>query len=204
MSLHKKHLMKSKKTQLLFLFGISILSLVSLLFLFQNSPSKLSPIVNKTYWFILHRQSNREELFMGVAGDRTKSKHIKTFVVKTGISGQRPTPLPKLLGREYWLIVEKHPEPDNPETAPYFLTLDIPSPTGTPFGPVPYLECQGQCNWVRPGDFGLHGINGDTERLSTTNLGSSGCIRHTDEDITYLYDLLDPTKQEIRYYVEDN
>ena len=72
-----------------------------------------------------------------------------------------------------------------------------------PFGPTPYIECDGQCNWILPGAFGLHGVNGNSEKLSEFDLGSSGCIRHSNEDITYLYNLLDPEKEEIRYYIED-
>ena len=68
---------------------------------------------------------------------------------------------------------------------------------------MPYTECNGQCNWILPGAFGLHGVNGDLSRLSIENPGSSGCIRHSDEDITYLYNNLDPQKEEIRYYIED-
>jgi hypothetical protein len=156
------------------------------------------------YWFVLHRKSQTEELLQGEPGNREKSKVIKTFQVKAGRPGERPTPLPQLLGREYWLITKKQPEPSNPETAPYFITLDVPAPSEPPYGPSPYLECNGQCDWVRPGDFGLHGVAGMPERLSKEDPGSSGCIRHTDEDITYLYNLLEPDKGEIRYYIEDN
>jgi len=28
-------------------------------------------------------------------------------------------------------------------------------------------------------------------------------VRHRDEDITYIYNLLEPEREEIRYYVED-
>lgn len=51
--------------------------------------------------------------------------------------------------------------------------------------------------------FGLHGTGGQPEKLSKDDPGSSGCIRHKDEDITYLYNLLDPQKEEIRYYVSE-
>lgn len=163
------------------------------------------------YWFLLHRKSNVEFLYFGVPGVQKESKLIKTMQVKAGIPRERPTPLPKLVGREYWRIVDKMETHDNPETAPYFLTLDVPVGEEEPFGPVPYEECNGpstslrtsQCNWILPGAFGLHGINGDWERLSNKNPGSSGCLRHKDEDITYLYNLLDPKRQEIRYYIED-
>lgn len=83
------------------------------------------------------------------------------------------------------------------------MSLDIPISEEAPFGPRPYLECDGQCNWELPGKFGLHGVGGDNRRLSMDDPGSSGCVRHKDEDIRYLYNLLDPGKSEIRYYVED-
>jgi hypothetical protein len=31
------------------------------------------------------------------------------------------------LGKEYWLITKKESAKENPETAPYFLTLNIPA-----------------------------------------------------------------------------
>lgn len=187
--------------------GIWIISSIVILGYFQqitNSQSVLSSQKqNNAYWFVLHRKSNIEELYQGVPGNRGKSTHIKSFTVKTGIPGERPTPLPKLLGREYWIITEKHEELENPETAPYFLTLNIPSPTEEPFGPTPYEECSGQCHWILPGAFGLHGSGGNPEKLSPDDPGSSGCIRHSDEDISYLYNLIDPHIQEIRYYIQD-
>lgn len=157
----------------------------------------------RLYWFLLHRASNVEFLYIGVPGDAEQSQLLKTFTVKSGIPGERPTPLPQLVGRDYWLLVDKFEQLDNPETAPYFLTLDIPFSEDYPYGPVPYEECGGQCDWVLPGAFGLHGVASDASRLSPENAGSSGCIRHSDEDIAYLYHLLDPKKEAIRYYVED-
>lgn len=164
----------------------------------------MPPEPQKDYWFVLHRTSNKEELYQGVPGNKYKSQLLKTFQVKTGRPGERPTPLPQIMGKEYWLIIKEQPELNNPETAPYFLTLNIPAPAEAPFGPVPYNECGGQCDWVKPGDFGLHGTGGDLSKLSQEDPGSSGCIRHRDEDITYLYNLLNPEKEEIRYYVENN
>lgn len=165
----------------------------------------LSKTTKNSYWLLLHRKSNIEELFMGNPGIREKSFLIKTFTVKTGIPNMRPTPLPQLLGREYWIIIDKFEDYENPETSPYFLTLDVPVPTAEPFGPSPYLECGGhQCNWVREGLFGLHGTGGDPAKLAKDNPGSSGCIRHSNEDITYLYNLLDPKKEEIRYYIQES
>lgn len=159
-------------------------------------------IKRDSYWFILNRKSNIEKLYKGVLGDEKNSILIKTFVVKTGIPGERPTPLPSLMGRDYWIITEKTPVEDNPETAPYYLTLNIPVSDDVPYGPQPYMECNGQCNWQLPGAFGLHGIGGDESKISPENPGSSGCIRHRDEDITYLYNLLD-LKDEVRYYIYD-
>lgn len=190
---------------------ILLISSISLFFItvliFNTRPVKevKGEQVKKEYWFLLHRKSNAEYLYKGIAGDVFSSDLVREFKVKTGIPGQRPTPLPKLVGREYWKIIKKEAQTgvDFPETAPYFLTLDIPAPSEEPYGPVPYVECNGQCSWVLPGAFGLHGVNGDLSRLSPENPGSSGCIRHKDEDITYLYNLLDPEKEELKYYIED-
>jgi len=160
--------------------------------------------IKNDYWLVLYRKSNKEFLYLGIPGDMKNSKLIKSFIVKTGIPGERPTPLPKLVELDYWIITKKAESFENPETAPYFLSLNIPAPTGIPFGPEPYLECGGiQCQWELPGEFGLHGVNGDESKLASENPGSSGCIRHKDSDITYLYNLLNPTKEEIRYYIED-
>jgi len=186
-----------------------VLLILSLIVLYQINSHKFESSVmhemfaEKSYWFLLHRKSNVEYLYFGEPGNKENSAILKKFKVKTGIPGERPTPLPDLVGREYWLIISKWEVFDNPETAPYFLTLDIPVTENPPFGPEPYLECNGQCNWELPGAFGLHGNSGDPEKLAESNPGSSGCIRHTSEDITYLYNLLNPEKQRIRYYVED-
>lgn len=171
----------------------------------KTNKKEVASVTDKkqAYWFVLHRSQNREDLYWGVPGVKGESEIVKTFTVKTGIPGERPTPLPQLLGKEYWKIVEKHEENENPETAPYFLTLDVPAPSEWPYGPTPYTECNGeQCDWNMPGYFGLHGTGGDIDKLTPENPGSSGCIRHRDEDITYLYNLLDPSKGEIRYYIE--
>ncbi len=155
------------------------------------------------YWMRLYRKSKKEFLYQGVPGDTTQSTLLKEFTVNVGEENKRPTPLPKLMGKEYWNIIAKYEVKDNPETAPYFLTLDIPWSDEYPFGPTPYNECAGlQCNWVRPGSFGLHGIASTPEKL--TDAGSSGCIRHEDQDITYLYNLFNPSENApIRYYIED-
>lgn len=194
--------MKKHFFQLLGVFLIIYFALFLILSLEQEAKD-VSSIPKESYWLMLHRKSNVEYLYLGIPGERDKSELVKTFKVKAGIAGQRPTPLPKLLGRDYWLITGKAETKDDPETAPYFLILDIPYSEEYPYGPVPYLECTGQCDWILPGSFGLHGINGDPSRLSTENPGSSGCVRHTDEDITYLYNLFDPEKEKIRYYIED-
>lgn len=192
---------------------VIVLELLFLVFQQQGDQERniTSSEPQKVYWFLLHRKSNVEFLYHGIQGEKEKSKLIKKFQVKTGIPGERPTPLPKLLGKEYWMITQKHEEKENLETAPYFLTLNIPVTEEEPFGPSPYRECfwsdsampDGQCHWQLPGAFGLHGVNGDLTRLLQENPGSSGCIRHTDEDITYLYNLLDVQKEPVRYYIED-
>ena len=190
------------------IFAFIVLVLVfffGLIFYKDNTDTKslevLSSNVKLSYWLLLHRKSNVEFLYSGLPGQKDKSKLVKTFQVKSGIPGQSPTPLPKLLGREYWVITQKEESKDNPETAPYFLTLDIPVTDDYPFGPTPYNECNGQCDWILPGYFGLHGVNGDEGKLSNENPGSSGCIRHKDQDIIYLYNLIEPEKNEIRYYI---
>lgn len=189
------------------LFLLLLVSTVALALLTTNSssaPTVLSTNAQKNeFWFELLRRSNVELLYYGKAGEKEKSTLVKQFNVKSGILGKKPTPLPQLLGRDYWLIKDKYPSTDNPETAPYFLELDVPVSEESPFGPEPYLECDGQCDWELPGYFGLHGINGDMEKMSPDNEGSSGCVRHSDEDITYLYNLLDPHIEPIRYYVLD-
>lgn len=204
------------------IFVLLVLFILFSIFLFrENTGTKSLEVLSSntipSYWLLLHRKSNIEFLYSGVPGEKDKSILMKTFIVKTGIPGESPTPLPKLLGREYWLITKKEDSIDNPETAPYFLTLDVPVTDDYPFGPTPYSECSvppdgsprgeageaKQCDWQIPGYFGLHGINGDDNKLSNENPGSSGCIRHKDSDIVYLYNLLDPSREEIRYYIED-
>ena len=187
-----------------FFFGLFFTILVGLsAFLFLTTFSLPQQKKEESFWLLLKRLSNKEYLYIGTAGNISKSKLIKSFTVKSGIPKERPTPLPYVLGKKYWIITEKHEEKDNPETAPYFLTLNIPVSGEEPFGPTPYLECNGQCNWILPGAFGLHGVNGNSEKLSKIDPGSSGCIRHSNKDITYLYNVLDPAKEEIRYYIED-
>ncbi len=200
-----------KRLIIIFALIISIITVLSL-YLTSSPTAGIVQIVTpeKSHWLILHRKSGNEFLYYGKAGDTNNSRLIRTFQVKPGIEASSPTPLPKLLGRDYWLITKKESSMDNPETAPYFLTLDIPTTGDFPYGPVPYEECVDvytgkniQCDWILPGYFGLHGVNGNNSKLSKEDLGSSGCVRHTDSDITYLFNLLDPDKEEIRYYVED-
>lgn len=187
--------------------SILIVSLFSILAVSYLGPAAVGGQTQvapkKSHWFVLHRKTGKEFLYYGVLGEANNSKLVRTFQVKPGISGSSPTPLPGLLGREYWLITKKESSVENPETAPYFLTLDIPTTEEWPYGPVPYEECNGQCDWVLPGYFGLHGINGNSSKLTVENPGSSGCVRHSDSDITYLFNLLNPEKEEIRYYIED-
>lgn len=180
------------------LFGIFSIGVITGSFLANNN-GQMGSTPSVEHWMLLERGENREYLYLGVPGDKEQSKLVKEFVVKTGMPGQRPTPLPLFFGKEYWKIVKKYPSYENTETAPYFLELDIPVEDGF-FGPVPYPECNGQCSWEVPGYFGLHGVNGDASRLSTEDPGSSGCIRHKDEDIAYLYNLLD-VNEGVRYYI---
>lgn len=196
--------MKNKLLILLVLI-ISLFSVLTLVSYMQPSAKgKQTQVVSKkSHWLILHRKSNKEFLYFGVLGDLNNSRLVRTFQVKAGVPGKNPTPLPSLLERKYWLVIKKESAIDNPETAPYFLTLNIPSAEDWPYGPVPYNECNGQCDWVFPGYFGLHGINGNKSKLSADDPGSSGCVRHSDSDITYLYNLLAPESEEIRYYIED-
>ncbi len=188
-------------------FVLALVLLIAGGIFFSKATSKkpqevLSSQFRPSYWLMLHRKSNVEYLYLGIPGQKEKSEFIKKFTVKVGMP-DRPTPLPQLMGRDYWIITSKEDASDNPETAPYFITLDVPVSQEEPFGPTPYNECNGQCNWQLPGHFGLHGINGDTSKLSKEDPGSSGCIRHSDEDIVYLYTMLEPQKEEIRYYIED-
>lgn len=188
---------------LLFVFVLGIISTIAVNAMLSkkvDAPKEIPP--KERYWFVLYRKSNIEQLFKGVPGDYQNSKLVKTFKVKTGMPGQRPTPLPQLMGEEYWVVTKKFKTKDIPETAPYFIELSVPVTDEYPYGPMPYEECNGQCDWVLPGPFGLHGVNGDNERLSDMNPGSSGCIRHTDEDIAYLYDIINP-EEEVRYYIQD-
>ncbi len=188
---------KSKAT--IFLLGFILGTLTFFIF---GPKEKVAIIENPKaeYWMILERANNKEYLYWGVPGDQSKSSIVRIFDVKTGMPNKRPTPLPKLLGKSYWKIVKKYPSYENPETSPYFLELDVPVEDGF-FGPVPYKECNGeQCSWELPGYFGLHGVGSDPSKLSDENEGSSGCIRHSNEDITYLYNLLN-VDEGVRYYV---
>lgn len=186
------------------MFLVSFLFVVSLFPRIDTSQHVLPSKTENSYWLLLHRKSNIEFLYFGEPGNEIESKLLKTFTVKSGVPNQRPTPLPKLLGKEYWLLIKEEESFENAETAPYFLTLDVPVTEEPPYGPEPYLECgEEQCNWELPGFFGLHGVNGDNSKLALENEGSSGCIRHSDEDITYLYNLFDPGKEEVRYYIQD-
>ncbi|EKD86771.1 MAG: hypothetical protein ACD_37C00151G0001 [uncultured bacterium] len=196
-----------------FLILIILLIPVIGLFVLEKSQKQNREIITapvKSHWFLLHRKSSEEFLYYGIMGDVNNSKIVRKFQVKPGIAGQSPTPLPSLAGRDYWLIVKKESSIDNPETAPYFLTLDIPATGDWPYGPVPYTECTDpltgefiQCDWILPGYFGLHGTGGNSLKLTKEDLGSSGCVRHSDGDITYLFNLLKPDEEEIRYYIED-
>ncbi len=183
------------------IFVLIGLSLLTSFFIQKPVQSEIKE-TSKNHWFLLHRKSNIEYLYYGTFGDVNNSQLLKTFQVKAGQT-LSPTPLPNLLGGDYWLLTKKESSAENPDTAPYFLTLDIPSSGEWPYGPTPYLECNGQCDWQMLGYFGLHGINGNLDKLSSKDPGSLGCVRHKDEDITYLYNTLHPDREEIRYYIKD-
>lgn len=184
-----------------FLVGVCVGA--SILYLATPKPEPPEPEKTEAHWFLLHRKSNKEFLYKGVPGDKTESVLVKSFEVKTGTQKERPTPLPHLLGRHYWIVTKKLDTRGEFETAPFFLELNVPVSEFEPYGPSPYTECNGQCNWVIPGAFGLHGTGGDPYKLSPDDPGSSGCIRHSDDDISYLYYTLEPEKEEIRYYIKD-
>jgi lipoprotein-anchoring transpeptidase ErfK/SrfK len=199
-----------QKKLLMLFFLVIFLFLLS--FIPNNSSSKVlseQTTLQESHWFMLHRKTGNEFLYYGTPGDMNNSRLVRSLQVKTGASWS-PTPLPQLLGRDYWLIIKKESSIDNPETAPYFLTLDVPVTDEWPYGPVLYEECRDvysgeniQCDWILPGYFGLHGTGGNSSKLSKEDFGSSGCVRHSDEDISYLYNLLDPETSEIRYYIKD-
>ncbi len=162
------------------------------------------------YWFLLHRSRDggkqpSEELYKGAYGDKTRSKLIRTSVVNPGVAGKSPTPLPSLAGVSYWTVTAKkiNPEGDPKNTlGPYFLAFDIPYANQFN-GPLNYKECgadgASQCFWPEPGEFGLHGVGNVPSRL--TDVGSSGCVRHSNDAITEIYNLLKNEKEEIRYYI---
>src|SRR5690606_13154546 len=103
------------------LVSVVVLILAGILFTQVQSISKpLSgdDVPKPAYWFMLHRKSNIEYLYLGEPGNQQKSQLIKKFQVKTGIPGERPTPLPELVGREYWVLTDKMEAFNNPETAP--------------------------------------------------------------------------------------
>ena len=162
------------------------------------------------YWFLLHRsraggKQPSEELYKGAYGDKSQSKLIRTSVVNPGVAGKSPTPLPSLAGVSYWTVTAKriNPEGDPKNTlGPYFLAFDVPY-SNQFNGPLNYKECgtdgATQCFWPEPGEFGLHGVGNVPSRL--TDLGSSGCVRHSNDAITEIYNILKNEKEEIRYYI---
>src|SRR5688572_16212552 len=74
--------------------------------------------VAQNYWFMLHRKSKKEFLYQGIPGDLANSTLVKEFQVNVGIEGQRPTPLPELVGRAYWNLIAEYDTAADPETAP--------------------------------------------------------------------------------------
>ncbi|HRN70936.1 MAG TPA: hypothetical protein PLS49_07195, partial [Candidatus Woesebacteria bacterium] len=89
-----------------------LIGLIGSLVLIQHSKGKQGEVAGvqepqAQYWFLLYRKSGVEKLYYGQPGNEEQSALMKTFTVKTGVSGKKPTPLPQLVGREYWVIVEK-------------------------------------------------------------------------------------------------
>lgn len=182
---------------------------------FDSSLSPPTPTQTPTdnYWFLLDRLNKKEYLFQGPVGVRDRKYLVREFTVLPGLSGQTPTPVPSKVTptREYWTFNSatlKSPVGDISNGGqPGFLKLDIPYDNSLG-GPVPYLECgpsgTSQCNWNTPGAFGLHGVDNNHP---LTDPGSSGCIRHNNTDIQYLYNLLsnvvNNNPNTIRYYIED-
>src|SRR5688572_20408967 len=114
-----------KKVLTLFTILIFLITLLIFQLLAQgNSKGVLSVKQKYSYWLMLHRKSNVEFLYFGPSGEKSSSQLVKIFKVKSGIPNLKPTPLPKFLGRKYWLITAKSETFDS-QTAPYFLTLDI-------------------------------------------------------------------------------
>lgn len=163
------------------------------------------------YWFQLHRsragKQPTEDLYHGVYGDALNSDHVMTSTVNPGIDGKSPTPRPDLLGKSYWVITKKEQNQGDAINlmGPDFLVLNIDYQNQYN-GPLGYNECgpsrNEQCFWPTPGEFGLHGTGDTSSRL--TDSGSSGCIRHSNDAITSIYNLLKNESGEIRYYISED
>lgn len=184
-----------------------------------SAPGETTAPSTDAYWFLLERKSKKETLYQGKPGDRTNSRIIRSFQINPGWPGQTPTPISTKLGIPYWIITTyktNTADEQKSKLGPYFLSLNIPyndPGNNCPIngvnkncqGPTPYLECpdraNNQCYWPVPGEFGLHGVGNSISRL--TDEGSNGCIRHSNDDITYLYNLLSKYNREIRYYTVD-
>jgi hypothetical protein len=130
-----------------------------------------------------------------------------TSVVNPGVDGKSPTPRPDLLGKSYWIITKKEQNQGDAINlmGPDFLVLNIEYQNEFN-GPLGYNECgpsrNGQCFWPTPGEFGLHGTGNTPSRL--TDSGSSGCVRHSNDSITSIYNLLKNESGEIRYYISED
>ncbi len=179
--------------------------------------------LGNTYWFLLNRQKRYEILYKGTPEKITQSQVVKISTINPGSPGDEPTPIPQKLGKKFWSLtgeVRLHPQDSDPtgyeKFGPYFIVLDVPfknqpdpscNNNGTTdcYGPVPYKECgpslDQQCNWHTPGEFAIHG----NDKLDPP--GSAGCVRHSNTDITEIYDTLNNAKainSNTRYYAIDS
>lgn len=178
------------------------------------------------YWFLMNRIGKYEILYKGEPGVISKSKVVKVSRVNPGSPGKEPTPLPQKVGsQKYWLttagLITYRPENEDAyyKFGPYFIPLNVPTSYRDPvcaneakakgevtedcYGPK-YEECGAsgaeQCNWLTAGQFAIHGNN----RLDEE--GSAGCVRHMNDDISEIYNLLKAENKLVgtRYYVIDD
>ena len=70
--------------QLILIFLVIVTGMLLLMPHKNKAGEKIVP-PKESYWMLLHRKSNVEYLYKGIAGDKSKSYLIKTFLVKPGI-----------------------------------------------------------------------------------------------------------------------
>ena len=105
------YIIKAKSLPFFLGIFVVVIALLAIFSIFNRDKQTVKILASETkkenYWFLLHRKSNIEYLYKGQPNDIENSNLIKTFKVKVGVPGQKPTPLPNLLGREYWKIIDK-------------------------------------------------------------------------------------------------